>query len=345
MSGPALAPTSGGILSEIITWVRRIIKTTSDQSISDQLIADYINRFYIYDMSERVQLFELKRQYTFVTVANVFEYQLPYANYQLLEDPVYCDGVQIGRFQSNQQFYNVFPELVLNEQPLLGNGSIGPFTIQLGQSPILAGFTDDLGNLLPYVYINAFDTSGNQMYIVDDGNGNLIQTDSTFQVGPFPSQTINPVLQAGSIDYITGLATDIEFNTNTLNGSPINTMSSPYSAGTPRICLFFNNIIKLYPVPSRPHKIQFDCYITPSQFLNTGDSVPFSYMAEYLSRGAARKILSDDGDYDQFQFYEPLFKEQENLVLRRTTRQNSTQRTSTIFNQVNGQNPYLYTQY
>ncbi len=337
----ALLPTSGGILSDIILWVRRIIKENSDQTIPDQLIADYINRFYVYDMSERIQLFELKRQYTFETIANIFEYQMPYQNYQMIEDPVYCDGVQIGRFQSNQQFYNVFPELVLNEQPRLGDNTTGPFTILFNRLPILRGHTDDLGNLLPYVYINAFDIDGNQMYIVDNGEGVLIQTDPTFQKAP---DGISAPIIAGDIDYITGVA-NFSFDTNTLDGSPINAMSSPYSPGTPRICLFFNNIIKLYPVPSRPHKIQFDAFITPAQFLNTGDAVPFAYMAEYIARGAARKILSDSGDYDQFQFYEPLFKEQENLVLRRTSRQNSTQRTPTIFNQVNGQNPYLYTQY
>ena len=28
-------------------------------------------------------------------------------------------------------------------------------------------------------------------------------------------------------------------------------------------------------------------------------------MCEYIARGAARKILSDTGDIEQFQFYEP----------------------------------------
>jgi hypothetical protein len=337
----ALLPTSGGILADIITYVRRLIKENSDQSISDQLIGDYINRFYIYDMPERVQLFELKRQYTFETIANIFQYQLPYENYQLIEQPVYCDGVQIGIFQSNQQFYNVFPELVLNEQPIMGDGTPGPFDFLFDRLPIINGQTDDLGNLLPYVFVNAFDEGGNQMYVVDNGFGVLNQTDATFQFGPDGS---SPPIFAGNVNYITGVA-DVTFNSNTLAGSPITTLTSPYSPGTPRICLFFNNLIKLYPIPDRPYKIQFDAFITPAQFLNTGSSVTFAYMAEYLSRGAARKILSDNGDYDQFAFYEPLFKEQENLVLRRTSRQLTTQRTPTIFNQVNGQNPYFYTQY
>jgi hypothetical protein len=337
----ALLPTSGGILSDIIIWVRRLIKENSDQSISDVLIGDYINRFYIYDMSERVQLFELKRQYTFETIANIFQYQLPYENYQLIEGPVYCDGVQIGRFQSNEQFYNVFPELVLNAQPFQGDNTIGPFPIMLQRLPVLRGQTDDLGNLLPYVFINAFDINNTQMTVVDDGFGNLIQTDESFQFAPDGS---SPPIAAGTINYITGLGS-VKFSNNTLPGSPITIQTSPYSPGMPRISLFFNNIIKLYPVPDRPYKIQFDAFITPAQFLNTGSSVPFAYMAEYLARGAARKILSDNGDYDQFAFYEPLFKEQENLVLRRTSRQLTTTRTTTIFNQVSGPNPYNYTQY
>ena len=35
----------GNVVSDIILWVRRIIKQTSAQSITDQTIGDYINRF------------------------------------------------------------------------------------------------------------------------------------------------------------------------------------------------------------------------------------------------------------------------------------------------------------
>jgi hypothetical protein len=60
-------------------------------------------------------------------------------------------------------------------------------------------------------------------------------------------------------------------------------------------------------------------------------------MTEYISRGAARKILSDTGDMEQFMFYEPLFREQENLVWKRSQRQFTTDRTNTIFSQTQGQ--------
>lgn len=373
----ALPQVTGGILSDIINWVRRIIKSPSTQSISDSVIADYINRFWGYDVAERIQLFEMKRQYTFETIPNIFEYQAPFTQattpnfpannnpppfiqnpnpaqnqtvvpvYHMFRPPVYCDGVQMGWYQSNNQFYSVFPELVLNEFPILGDGTTGPYSTNVGRSPILRAYIDDLGNLLPYVYITAFNTGGEMMYIVDssylnsDGLGILIQTDSTFQniIGSSVASG-----GAGTVDYITG-ELNFTFTSSVVDGSNIETQTSPFSAGFPRICLFFNNTFKLYPVPDRAYKIQVDASITPTVFFNTQASIPFAYMSEYIARGAARKIMTDMGDWDQADRYEALFREQENLVLRRTTRQNAVERTPTIFSSQTSGNPYLYTQY
>lgn len=349
------SPTPGGIFSDIEQWVRRIIKAPSSQSITSQTIGDYVNRFYVYEAPQRLQLFEMKRQYTFETVPNIFQYQFDYESYQNLLPPVYVDGVEIGFFQSNDQFYKVYPELVLNEQPIQGNGTTGPYTLTVAQSPILRGFVDDLGNLEPYVFITYTDDKNFTNFIVDSGyvnplnanEGVLIETDSTFQTitGPPISITGNTATGgSGTVNYLTGVCnfTTLKIVQDQTN---INTQSSPYSSGVPRILLFFNNIIKVYPVPDRTYKIQLDAYITPSQFLMTNSSLQFSYMAEWIARGAARKILSDNADTEQFQFYEPLFQEQERMVLRRTSRQNSTVRTPTIFSGQNSTNPYIYTQY
>ncbi len=348
-------PVPGGVFSDIEQWVRRIIKAPSTQSITSKTIGDYVNRFYVYEAPERLQLFELKRQYTFETVPNIFEYQFPYQNYQMLLPPVYVDGVQIGFFQSNDQFYKMYPELVLNEQPIQGDGSTGPYTLTVAKSPILRAFVDDLGNLLPYVYITYTDINGFTHYMVDSGYvsstdanlGILIETDATFQknIGtPLAINNNTAIGGNGTVNYTTGVCTFTTVS-GVKSGTKINTQSSPYSSGTPRICLFFNNVIKLYPVPDKTYKVQIDTYITPAQFLATNSALQFAYMAEWIARGAARKILSDNADMDQFNFYEPLFREQEALVLRRTNRQNSNMRTPTIFSGVTGQNPYIYTQY
>ena len=86
-------------------------------------------------------------------------------------------------------------------------------------------------------------------------------------------------------------------------------------------------------VPSQAYLVELEAYLSPAAFLNSSSSVPFGYMAEYLARGAARKILSDVGDVEQFLFYEPLFKEQELLVWKRSQRQWTNNRTQTVYSQ------------
>jgi hypothetical protein len=101
--------------------------------------------------------------------------------------------------------------------------------------------------------------------------------------------------------------------------------------------LFNNNVITLRSPPDRQYLVELDAYLSPSAFFNTEGSIPFGYMAEYIARGAARKILSDTGDVEQFMFYEPLFREQENLVWKRSQRQFTATRTQTIYSQGGGQ--------
>jgi hypothetical protein len=50
------------LLQDIITYIRRIIKSPNNTEISDNLIIDYINRFWIMDVDARVQLFDLKKK-------------------------------------------------------------------------------------------------------------------------------------------------------------------------------------------------------------------------------------------------------------------------------------------
>jgi hypothetical protein len=108
--------------------------------------------------------------------------------------------------------------------------------------------------------------------------------------------------------------------------------------GLPRSVLFYNNIITLRTVPDTQYLVELDAYLSPAAFLNTGAAIQFGYMAEYIARGAARKMLADTGDADQFQFYEPLFREQETLVWKRSQRQFTSTRTGTLFSQGNNGN-------
>jgi len=99
----------------------------------------------------------------------------------------------------------------------------------------------------------------------------------------------------------------------------------------PRIVFFYNNVISVLAPPAYQYPVSLTAYLSPAAFLTTSDAIPFAYMSEYIARGAARKILSDTGDIEQFNFYEPFFKEQETLVWKRSQRQFTATRTPTLY--------------
>jgi len=199
------------------------------------------------------------------------------------------------------------------------------------------------------VYISALDANNNQITIQDvgpnyppsaaTGNGNIgnLMLKSVLEN---TAVTLDSLDTAGTINYETG-AISLDFSPTVIpSGNTIQVKYVSFAAGTPRIVIFYNNVITVRPVPDTAYLLEFDAYLTPAAFLNSAAAFPFSYMAEYIARGAARKILSDTGDAEQLAFYEPFFREQESLVIRRTNRQQSVNRTPTIFTDLTSQNGY-----
>jgi len=137
---------------------------------------------------------------------------------------------------------------------------------------------------------------------------------------------------SNTINYFTGQV-NVTFPVAIPEGNNINAQCFYFESGLPRGILFYNNTITLRSPPDVQYLVEMDAYLSPAAFLNTGAAIQFGYMAEYIARGAARKILSDTGDLEQFQFYEPLFKEQELLVWKRSQRQWTATRTDTIYSQ------------
>jgi hypothetical protein len=134
------------------------------------------------------------------------------------------------------------------------------------------------------------------------------------------------------INYTTGTI-NVTFPTSIIAGNNINVSCLFFQTGLPRAILMYNNCMTLRNVPDNQYLVEVDAYLTPAAFLNTSDAIAFGYMSEYIARGAARKILTDTGDVEQFNFYEPLFKEQEILVWKRSQRQWTATRTETIYSQ------------
>src|SRR5271165_4564172 len=118
------------LLEDIITYVRRIIKSPSDAVITDNLIIDYINRFWIMDVDARLQLFDLKTTYVFQTAPGVDQYNMPlydvqtqgtgagsstisfYPVYQGFLPTARINGVDAPFFTQKSQFFDMWPNYV-----------------------------------------------------------------------------------------------------------------------------------------------------------------------------------------------------------------------------------------
>ena len=384
------------LLQDIITYVRRIIKSPSNALITDDLIIDYINRFWIMDVDARLQLFDLKTKYQFNTSPGVDKYNMPLYNvqiepggqdiglypvYQGFDPTCYINGIQIPFQTQKNQFFNIWPNIVQNLGVIAtADGTPGPYQLQI---PIIGppappnppwnalcrGHVDITGIIalgtnvdppvvttdvaqtsIPAVPVTSVDYAVVISTIGAD-TSNVIVTDS----GQFLEGAVNYglLMQPGqapfgnlplgvysttsnTINYLTGQI-NVTFPVSIPEGNNIMAQCFYYQTGLPRAVLFYNNTLTLRTVPDTQYLVELDAYLSPAAFLNTGAAIPFGYMAEYLARGAARKILSDTGDIEQFQFYEPLFKEQELLVWKRSQRIWTSSRTESIYSQGFGQ--------
>lgn len=192
------------------------------------------------------------------------------------------------------------------------------------------------------VYITSIGSDGSNIVVADSGqflegnvNYGLLMQPGQAPLGNTPlaggySTTSN------TINYFSGIAT-VTFPQAIPGGTNITAQCLYYESGLPRAILSYDNTLTLRSPPDQQYLVQLTAYLSPAAFLNTNAAIPFGYMAEYIARGAARKILSDTGDVEQFQFYEPLFKEQELLVWKRSQRQWTATRTQTLYSQGFGQ--------
>lgn len=392
------------LLSDVITYIRRIIKSPSNAQITDSLLIDYINRFWIMDVDARIQLFDLKTQYQFQTVPGFDQYNTPlyavqssntsetgitedisyYPVYQGFLGPAYINGIQVPLQTQKNDFFNIWPNVVQQMSVVAtGDGTAGPYTFTFPIAPnnntpintpiqyLLRGHVDVTGiielttvngystfadppvvsetqaqvtipgvpvaNAFPAVYITSLAADGSSIVVCDSGqflsgnqNFGLLMTQGQYPNGN--TSLANYSTTENTINYFTG-EVNVTFPTAIPAGVNINAQCFYFQSGLPRGILFNNNTLTLRSPPDQQYLVQLDAYLSPAGYLATNQALKFAYMAEYIARGAARKILSDTGDIEQFQFYEPLFREQEQLVWKRSQRQFTADRTQTIYSQ------------
>lgn len=188
------------------------------------------------------------------------------------------------------------------------------------------------------VFITSIDAAGNNVVVVDSGEFLNTNVNLGLLMSPGKAPYGNTELPGGYsatsnvINYFTG-EINVSFPVAIPQGNNISVQCYYFQNGWPREILFYNNILTLRSPPAQSYLVELDAYLTPAAYLASNQALSFGYMAEYLSLGAARKILSDTGDAEQLAFYEPRFIEQEQLVWKRSQRQWTATRTQTIYSQ------------
>ncbi len=385
------------LLNDILIYIRRIIKSPSDSAITDQLLIDYVNRFWIMDVDARLQLFDLKNKFQFITTPAVDKYNIPlyspqiepggqlvgmYPVYQGITAPVYINGIQVPLQTQKNLFYNIWPNINQNFGTVaIGNGTVGPYTFNVpvlptntSQNPPLNGLqrghVDISGiialgqnidppvydgttalSIIPQIPTTSIESSVFVTSIGADDSNIVIADSGVFLSGateygllmvkgpaPFGNQALSGPYSTtnNTVNYLTGAIT-VTFPQPIPAGNNINVQAFYFQSGLPRGMLFYNNTITLRTFPDTQYLVECDAYLSPAAFLNSGAAIQFGYMAEYIARGATRKILADTGDIEQFQFQEQFFREQEMLVWKRSQRQWTETRTETIYSQGFGQ--------
>lgn len=368
------------LLSDVITYIRRIIKSPSNSQITDNLIIDYINRFWIMDVDARIQLFDLKTKYQFQTTPGIDQYNMPLYNVQTEGTapatninfyPVYqgftgsarVNGITTPFYTQQSDFFALWSNYVQQVvQVATGDGG-STYSINMPFFPLLPGhvdisgivatgvnedppIADTLNTSIPYTsiypsfYLTATGSDGQNIVVQDSGQfletnttGDLYGLLMTNGTAPFGYSALSGNTYSttqNTINYATG-EVNVTFQTSIPAGTPINAQVYCINPGLPRAILFFNNVLTFRNPPDKQYLVELEAYLSPAAFMNTSSAIQFAYMAEYIARGAARKILADTGDVEQFMFYEPLFREQESLVWKRSQRQFTSTRTQTIF--------------
>ena len=238
-------------LNDILTYIRRIIKSPSNSQISDNLLIDYVNRFWTSDVDARVQLFDMKTKYQFQTSPGLDQYNMPlysvqtepgnqsvsmYPVYQGFTSPAFVNGIQVPFYSDRSSYFNVFPNYIQSLTPAAqGDGTTGPYTINLPFFPAIPGHVDMTGiiatgvnvdpptgltintsipttSIYSAVYFTSVDANNNAVIVADSGQFLSTNTNYGLLMKPGAAPYGNTALVGGysttlnTVNYATGVA-------------------------------------------------------------------------------------------------------------------------------------------
>jgi hypothetical protein len=104
----------------------------------------------------------------------------------------------------------------------------------------------------------------------------------------------------------------------------------PQPNARPNYVLYYNNVLKLRPIPDDAYPIQISCYNIPLP-KDEGENLDFDYWYRYIAYGAGLDYFADIGDYERWNTVLPIFNKYKADVLARVTEQLNTGRAQPRF--------------
>ena len=320
----AQQPPADSTLGAIRTKVRRLTYSASPAQLSDTDIDQYVNTFMIYDMPMHLRQWNLRTTFQWTCKPFVDTYSINPTdttdqlynfinNYNAVYMPLYIGGYQAYYTQSRQELYNMYPQV--RALQMIGSGD--------GVTTFFSGTLQSIPVVQNDVLFDSVDVNNLACSIVDQ------PTALNPTLGNLVSPTAPSVI-LGTINYVTGVFS-FNFVTATATGQAVNAQTLPYVAARPQSMCFYDNTFILRPVPDQPYTINFEVDQLPTQLINSGDSTEVNQWWQYISYGAAKKVLEDRRDMDAVQQIMPEYENQQSLVERRTLEQASNQRSQTIY--------------
>jgi len=339
-------------LDQMRNQVRRMTARYDEAQMTSDQVDYYINLAYTLRFPEQFKNIKLTKPYVFLTTPNVDTYQFVYQG-GLVDDPkqtplpgnlavpgniqitppVYCQGYRLRYFQDKNTFYNLWPNLSVNQIINSGDGTAGPYTGFIPSKPFYRAQLDIFGNVTePGVVISAI---VNDPQSVNSGFVYTLTDEPNTVIG-FPNQGLLVDFngnQVGIIDYLTGAYTFTILASVIPSDATIYAAVVPYQASRPTDVLFYNQQIIFRPCPLQVFQVEFQISQQPTQLIAAGDAPELDEWWNFITLLAAELIYGDFPDPEGMAYIAPLLDQQRCEAQRRTLKQLGTQRAATIFSQ------------
>lgn len=293
-------------LTDIRQTIRNVTSSPSVYQLTDAVIDDYINKYYLYVLPDDMKPYRLLVPYVFETLQNQVKYSFDQNTYISLEPEVFCNGNRLFYYQDQSVWLRDYQYQYNQSQVGTGDGLNTAFLFTAGSPPIVPG-----------------------TIIVTDGVENFTDPlEDGILVG-----TLGGV---GTVNYTTG-DVSVSFNTAPASGVAINLTYAPLINGRPRAMYFDpgmgsdgNATIQFSPIPDQSYRIECQAWMMPTAFIagGSGTQTPnLDHWGYAIAYGAALEIFRQRGQLDQLALYRPEYEYYLDRAQSRTTQQLSNQRT------------------